>query len=87
MLIVSSINYRCSECNHTVTVHAITSTNSAYAVGNTETVKVQSDVYRRSNIQRKGIAQVKTITRHLIFFVINTSPVKYHCQTNKDKLY
>ena len=69
MLIVSSIIHRCSECNHTVIVHAITSTNSAYAVENTETVKVQSDVYRRSNIQRKGIRHIKTITRHLIFFV------------------
>ena len=69
MLIVSSIIYRCNECNHTVTVHAITSTNSAYAVENTETFKVQSDVFRRSNIQRKGIAQIKTVTRHLIFFV------------------
>ena len=33
--------------NRTVTAHAFTSTSSAYAVENTETVKVQSDVYRR----------------------------------------
>ena len=33
--------------NRTVTAHAFTSTSSAYAIENTETVKVQSDVYRR----------------------------------------
>ena len=33
--------------NRTVTAHAFTSTSSAYVVENTETVKVQSDVYRR----------------------------------------
>ena len=33
--------------NRTVTANAFTSTSSAYVVENTETVKVQSDVYRR----------------------------------------
>ena len=33
--------------NRTVTEHAFTPTSSAYVVENTETVKVQSDVYRR----------------------------------------
>ena len=33
--------------NRTVTAHALSSTSLAYVVENTETVKVQSDVYRR----------------------------------------
>ena len=33
--------------NRTVTAHAFTSISSAYVVENTETVKEQSDVYRR----------------------------------------
>ena len=40
--------HRCSEyINRTVTVHAITSTSSAYVVENTEIIKEQKDVYRR----------------------------------------
>ena len=35
--------------NHAVNAHAFTSTSSDYAIENTETVKVQSDVYRRKN--------------------------------------
>ena len=35
--------------NCTVTAHAFTSTSSAYAVENTETVKAQRDVYRGEN--------------------------------------
>ena len=33
--------------NRSLIAHAFTSTSSAYAVENTETVKEQSDVYRR----------------------------------------
>ena len=48
VLIVSSIIHRYSEyINRTVTVHAITSTSSAYVVENTKIIKDQKDVYRR----------------------------------------
>ena len=47
VLIVSSIIHRCSEyINRTVTVHAITSTSSAYAVEKTDIIKEQKDIYR-----------------------------------------
>ena len=35
--------------NRSLTAHAFTSTSSAYAVENTETVKAQRDVYRGEN--------------------------------------
>ena len=35
--------------NRSLTAHAFTSTSSAYAVENTETVRGQRDVYRREN--------------------------------------
>ena len=48
VLTVSSIIHQWSEyINSIVTVHPFTSASSAYAVENTEAVKVQSDVYRR----------------------------------------
>ena len=48
VLIVSSIIHQCSEyINRTMTVHAITSTSSAYAVENTEIFKEQKEAYRR----------------------------------------
>ena len=48
VLIVSSIIHRCSEyINRKVTVHAITSTSSAYTVENTKIIEEQEDVYRR----------------------------------------
>ena len=37
--------------NRTVTAHAFTSTSSAYAVENTETVKVQSDLCRQQTVK------------------------------------
>ena len=52
VLIVRSIIHRCSEYNYingTVTVHAIPSTSSAYAVENTEIIKERKNVYRRYN--------------------------------------
>ena len=56
--------------NRSLPAHAFTSTSSAYVVEKTETVKVQSGVYR-DKIQRKEIAPTnnknnKDIT---IFFV------------------
>ena len=48
VLIVSSIIHRYSEyINRTVTVHAITSTSSAYVVENTKIITDEKDVYRR----------------------------------------
>ena len=51
--IVSSIIHRCRTLTvrGTVTVHAFTSTSSAYAVENTETVKVQSDLCRQQTVK------------------------------------
>ena len=39
--------------NSSVTTHAFTSTSSAYAVENTETVKVQSDVDQKKSFIKK----------------------------------
>ena len=39
--------------NRMVTAHAFTSTSSAYAVENTETVKVQSDVDQKKSFIKK----------------------------------
>ena len=58
--------------NCTLTAHAFTSTSSAYAVENTETVKAQRDVYRRENSKEAGNSSNKNNKNNKdmsIFFV------------------
>ena len=58
VLIVNSIIHRCSEyINRTVTVQAITSTSSAYAVENSKIIKEQKR--RLSEIKFKGREKLK----------------------------
>ena len=84
VLIVSSIIHRCSEyIDRTVTVHAITSTRSAYAVENTKIIKEQKR--RLSEIKFKGREKLyknnKNLKRHLYIVRNTTTPVKNHYQT------
>ena len=57
--------------NRSLTAHDFTSTSSAYAVENTETVKAQRDVYRREN-SKEGNSSNKNNENNkdiFIFFV------------------
>ena len=66
--------------NRTSTAHAFTSTSSAYAVENTDTVKVQRYVCQLSvgdKIQMRGTAPTNNKNNK----VHNATPAKHHCQT------
>ena len=56
-----------------MTLHAITSTSSAYAVENTEIIKEQKDVYRRYNSKEGNSSHENDKNNKDIFMLLVTN--------------